>query len=218
MTNPLRSHLHHHGRFYVAAALGGITYVICRNLPSPLPLAITGDLFFLSYVVMMAVLTVALSAADLRAHAEIDDEGGAVVTLMALAALGYCCTEIFTVLNQKQPAHLLAMIFTLLGAPLGWLMFNMMAAFHYAYLFYRRAENGEPQEPPPLSFPKTEEPGVWEFLYYSFVVAMTAQTSDVDVQNSKFRRVTTLHSIVSFFFNTVLIAMSVNAVVAKVSG
>lgn len=217
MPKSLSGHWHHHGRFYVAAGLGGLAYLACRRLSPPVPLAVAGDVFFFSYVVMMAVLAATRSPADLRAHAEIDDQGGVLVALMALVALGYCCVEIFTILNQKQAVQGLTTVVVLIGAPLGWLMFHMMAAFHYAYLFYRRSENGEPQEPQPLAFPKTAEPGAAEFLYYAFVVAMTAQTSDVDVQNTKLRKVTTLHAIVSFFYNTILIAMSVNAVVARAS-
>ena len=68
-----------------------------------------------------------------------------------------------------------------------------------------------------LKFPGTGEPGSWDFLYFSFVVGMTAQVSDVQVLTTQMRRATLKHSIVSFFFNTVLIAMAVNAVVAAAS-
>src|SRR6185295_11571039 len=174
MQNRLSGHLRHHGRFYVAAAVGGLVYVSCWGLAPPLPIAAAGAAFFLSYILMMSVLALTLSRADLRARAEIENEGGGVVGSMALIVVAYCCVEIFTVINQKHTQELVT-VAVLLGAPLGWLMFHMMAAFHYAYLFYRRGENGEPQEPAPLSFPKTAEPGIWEFLYYAFVIAMTAQ-------------------------------------------
>ncbi len=63
-----------------------------------------------------------------------------------------------------------------------------------------------------LSFPGAQEPGVWEFLYYSFVVGMTAQVSDVQVLSTPMRRLTLLHGLISFVFNTALIAFAVNAV------
>jgi uncharacterized membrane protein len=66
-------------------------------------------------------------------------------------------------------------------------------------------------------FPGGAEPGPWDFLYYAFVVGMTAQVSDVQVFDTKMRRATLGHGVVSFFFNTVLIAMAVNAVVALAS-
>ena len=85
-------------------------------------------------------------------------------------------------------------------------------AFHYAYLYYSDPE--EQRRPAVCDFPDTPEPGAADFLYYSFVVGMTAQVSDVQVTSTRIRKTMLGHSIVSFFFNTVLIAMAVNAVVA----
>jgi Protein of unknown function (DUF1345) len=58
--------------------------------------------------------------------------------------------------------------------------------------------------------PHMEEPAIWDFLYYSFVVGMTAQVSDVQVSTTRMRRLTLAHGIASFFFNTVLLALAVN--------
>lgn len=211
--------MHHHGRFYVAAVLGVLVYFLCHQFQQgSLPLAAAGDAFFLSYIAMMGWMVAKLTPDDLRKNAKEDDEGITVVVLLALGVIGFCCVEIFIVLNQKNQTDIWPMLIAIAGAPLGWLMFHMMVAFHYANMFYRRGENGEPQDPPPLDFPETKEPGPWEFLYYSMVIGMTAQTSDVEVQCTAMRRTTTLHSLVSFLFNTVLIAMSVNAVVSRASG
>ena len=57
------------------------------------------------------------------------------------------------------------------------------------------------------------EPGSWDFLYYSFVVGMTAQVSDVQVLSTAMRRVTLAHGVVSFFYNTVLLALAVNVAI-----
>jgi uncharacterized membrane protein len=58
---------------------------------------------------------------------------------------------------------------------------------------------------------------VWEFLYYAFTIGTTAQTSDTNVRDTKMRRATLWHSIVSFFYNTAIIAMSINALIAIAS-
>ncbi|WP_429937839.1 DUF1345 domain-containing protein, partial [Brucella melitensis] len=65
-----------------------------------------------------------------------------------------------------------------------------------------------------FDFPGTPEPSGWDFAYYAYVIGMTAQTSDTNVTTPAMRRTTLLHSIVSFFFNTVLVAAAVNVVVA----
>ena len=63
-----------------------------------------------------------------------------------------------------------------------------------------------------LIFPGNEEPDYWDFLYYSLVVAMTAQVSDVQITNKRMRRLTTVHGVVSFFFNVIVLALTVNIV------
>jgi uncharacterized membrane protein len=86
-------------------------------------------------------------------------------------------------------------------------------AFHYANLYYRRNDHADYVAP--VNFPKCPEPGPTEFVYLAMVVGMTAQVADTNVQSTEMRRAVTLHAVVSFFFNTVLIAMAVNAAVSK---
>jgi uncharacterized membrane protein len=95
---------------------------------------------------------------------------------------------------------------------LGWLTLHSIAAFRYAHLYCERAESGnaEGEDARGLAFPQTDEPASWDFLYYSFVVGMTAQVSDVQVLTMPMRRVTLVHSVISLFFNTVLLALAVN--------
>ena len=84
-------------------------------------------------------------------------------------------------------------------------------AFHYADIHYF----GDAE--PDLEFPGGGDPGPWDFLYFSFVIGMTAQVSDVQVKTAVMRRSVLWHGIVSFFLNTVFIAMAVNAGVALAS-
>jgi uncharacterized membrane protein len=89
-------------------------------------------------------------------------------------------------------------------------------AFHYADIHYFDDPDIKGDEKD-LGFPGRGDPGPWDFLYYSFVVGMTCQVSDVQVRTTVMRRATMLHGVVSFFFNTVFIAMAVNAGVALAS-
>lgn len=116
------------------------------------------------------------------------------------------------ILNRKHHGSVAETVLTLAGAPLGWLTLQTVMAFHYANLYYRgRTRKGYVV---PIDFPHCREPGPWEFIYVSTVIGMTAQVSDTNVQSTQMRRAMTPHSIVSFFFNTVLIAMAVNAAVS----
>jgi uncharacterized membrane protein len=212
LPSALTRHAQHHGRFYFALALGAAVYAAARYFSLSAPEAIASDTFFCVFLIAGWWLVFTQSATDLDKRADIEDEGAFIVTLITLAAVVYTSFVIFTALNQKQHAGPLAMALTLAGAPLGWLTLQTVMAFRYADLYYRR--NDAKDYVPPIAFPKSEQPGPWEFVYLAMVVGMTAQVADTNVQTTPMRRAVTLHAVVSFFFNTVLIAMAVNAAVS----
>lgn len=210
--NRIRLHFWRHGRFYVAFLLGAVAGLASYQLPVPARIIAAADLFFLAYLVFIAFVVARVSPPELRQRAEIEDEGIFLVILIALAAIAVSFVAIVIVLKQKHGVAPVPLALAISGVPLGWCTLHTMAAFHYADLYYARKEHG-PQSIRGLDFPHTKEPGIWDFLYYSFTVGMTAQTSDTNVLDAKMRRATLGHSIVSFFYYTAIIAMSVNAVI-----
>jgi uncharacterized membrane protein len=98
------------------------------------------------------------------------------------------------------------------SVPLGWLTLHTVIAFHYAHLYYAAGppKGGARTDARGLGFPGAEEPTLWDFLYHSFVVGMTSQVSDVQVQSAEMRRLVLIHGVTSFFMNTVLLALAVN--------
>ena len=206
-----RSHLTHHWRFYACFLFGAVVYLALGTLPPPVRVLAGGDAFFVSYVAIMAWVAARITPKELDRKADVEDEGIFLVILFALVMIAFMFLAIITLLHQKTALDPYAIALAVAGAPLGWFMLHTMMAFHYAYLFYsepgKKAGSG-------LKFPGTDEPGAADLLYYAFVVGMTFQVSDVQVTSTRLRRMTLAHSIVSFFFNTCLIAMAVNAVVA----
>ena len=89
---------------------------------------------------------------------------------------------------------------------LSWAFTHTIFALHYAHDFY--GERGAKQGG--LNFPGDDEPDYWDFVYFSFVIGMTSQVSDVAVTSKLIRRTVNAHGIVSFFFNATLLALTVN--------
>jgi uncharacterized membrane protein len=89
---------------------------------------------------------------------------------------------------------------------------------HYAFEYYQGRETSAKGHRGEivggLEFPGGEEPDGTAFLYFSYVIGMTAQTSDTSVTSNAMRRIVVIHSIFSFFFNTVIVAAAVNIVVS----
>ncbi|HEY4256976.1 MAG TPA: DUF1345 domain-containing protein [Candidatus Udaeobacter sp.] len=179
-----------------------------------MPEAIAADAFFVAFLAAFAITVPWDVPQKLKESAQIEDEGALSVSLIIFAAIAYCCWAIFKNLNGKEVASPLWRMVSLAGAPLGWFVIHCNETLHYSNLYYKKLPREKKQEKT-LGFPGTKEPCAWDFFYFSLVVGMTAQTSDIEVRGYEMRRTVTIHALVSFFFNTVLIAMAINAAVSK---
>jgi len=203
-------HFRRHGRFYVALAVGAIVLAILHGLkPWALRGLLAGNAFFLVYLVLTAGFLARGTPEQLRRNAATEDEGLPLILLVTATAIALSLAAIFLLLRAgtaETPAGALAVA----GVPLGWLTLHTLAAFHYANMYYAPRPGGGDRAG--LDFPGTEEPGPWDFLYFAFVIGIAAQVSDVAVRSTPLRRVALAHGITSFFYNTVILALVVNAV------
>lgn len=215
-------HVRHHGRFYLAAIAGIAIWLAARSLPWPLPTLSGGDAFFLIYLALMTRFAWRTTPEDLRRRASVEDEGIPLIVALALAAIAFSLVAIFSLLNRDSTPEPAELALAILSVPLGWLMLHTIAAFHYAHLFYAASDGDSLLSPDTaprdrdaggLNFPGEGDPGAWDFLYFSFVIGMTAQVSDVTVERSDLRRLVLFHGVASFFYNTVLLALAVNVAV-----
>jgi uncharacterized membrane protein len=218
----IRGHLLHHARFYLSALLGAVVWGLTQvfplaALPPPLPIILAGDAFFAIYLMLTMLLALYEIPSKMRSRASIEDEGFGLIAAMTLTAVALSIGSIFSLLHQGGEVSRIGLWLSIANLPLGWLTLHMAAAFHYAHLYYAKAvgKDGKPRDAGGLQFPGDGEPVMWDFLYYSFVIGMTAQVSDVQTLGTSMRRLTLLHGIVSFFFNTVLLALTVNIVVSQ---
>jgi uncharacterized membrane protein len=209
----LTAHLRHHQRFYLALMLGVLAWMIVRLTTPPWHLAVAGNTFFGVYLASMAELARHTTASDLRRRAASTDEGILLIVLITLAAIVLSLGSIFALLNAPSSRDTLRLALSLVSLPLGWVTLHTVMALHYAHLFYDSRASDHAAVAGGLQFPDTPEPDLWDFLYYAFVVGMTAQVSDVQVLDTRMRRVTLAHGVVSFFFNTVILALAVNVAV-----
>ena len=98
---------------------------------------------------------------------------------------------------------------TIIGS---WLLVHTIFAMHYAHEYYQDHQTQSECKAGGLAFPEDIEPDYWDFLYFSFVIGMTSQVSDIQITSRSMRRLSLLHSILSFFINTAIVAMSINII------
>lgn len=173
--------------------------------------------FFLCYLLLTAWRVPRLTAAHLEHYATDTDEPVAVIFAVTFAAVAVSTGSLFVVLNRPAVSSG-EFVLAFASVALGWFTIHTMAAMHYAHLYWRPGSaETDPDTGRGLDFPGKAAPGAYDFLYFAFVIGMTAQTSNVAITSTAMRKVNLLHAIVSFFFNTVLVAAAVNAAVSLAS-
>lgn len=179
----------------------------------PVRLVMAGDAFFAAYLVAIVSFVGRGTPTFLRRRSRYADEGIPLIGLITLTAIGMSLGAIFYLLNAHPEPRLFELAASFACVVLGWLTLHTVAALHYAHLYYTDADGGDEvnRDAGGLVFPGDTEPTTWDFLYYSFVIGMTAQVSDVQVTSATMRKLTLVHGVVSFFVNTVLVALAVNA-------
>ena len=136
------------------------------------------------------------------------DEGAFAILVLAViavvASLGAIFAELATV-DRSNPGYGLYMALVIATVVLSWAFTHTIFALHYAHDFYGTGErrNG-------LDFPGQAQPDYWDFVYFSFVIGMTFQVSDVSITHKSIRRMVVAHGALSFFFSTAILAMTVN--------
>ena len=146
-------------------------------------------------------------AAQMRKAAEANDANRAGLLVLTGVTMLVILTSVAKEMQEKSDALAIALVIVTLV--LAWLFSNSIYALHYAHLFYSDCD-GDGKDAGGVDFPKCPEPDYWDFLYFSFTLGMTFQTSDVEISSRKVRRVVLGHCLAAFVFNIGVLAFTIN--------
>lgn len=180
-------------------------------------LLIAWDAGAVLYLGLLASTMFTETVDQIRARAERQDEGALAILVIACLAASASLVAIVVQLvglgavpSAERGAHLALGGFTILCS---WTLLHAFFTLHYAGIYY----HGGKAEPC-LGFPGNSEPDYVDFLYFSYTVGCTSQTSDVAVTTRHARGIVLLHSVLTFVFNTSILAMAINVGASLVSG
>jgi uncharacterized membrane protein len=117
--------------------------------------------------------------------------------------------------NPKQAGYPFHVGFAILSVALSWIMIHTIFAIRYTHLYYNlmyEERMSQKEHKGGLIFPSDEPPDYFDFAYFSFVIGMTWQVSDVQITSKRIRRIVLLHALLSFLYNTVILALSINII------
>lgn len=172
------------------------------------------DAFALVSLALLWAAVVTADAAHIRVVARTEDPGRVwtfVFILAASLASLLAVVALLDVMRTEQPgAPRHYVVLSVVGVMTAWLLVHTLFTLRYAHLYYDPEQDGGEGG---LLFPgPAAEPDYLDFAYFAFVIGMTAQTADISISGRQLRRVSLLHGLISFGFNTAVVALTVGAV------
>jgi uncharacterized membrane protein len=169
-------------------------------------LLVCWDIFAALYLVLAYIMMFRCGLVHIRRNAVMQDDGRFLIVLVtALGAFASIGAIVFELGDAHRSAQALSLATVTIA--LSWAAVHTAFALHYAHDYYRGTKPGGLQFP---SGDQHDHADYWDFVYFSFVIGMTAQVSDVGITDKTIRRTVTVHGVISFVFNTALLALMVN--------
>lgn len=207
-----------HHILFLTAVLAGVVALVVAFFIAPRFAVLAGAItLFVVYLALVAIILPSMTSDVLRARAAEADTPVVLIFAVVLAVVGVCCALLFMALNRHGTPAVLEVGFAILSVLLGWFTIHTMAALHYAYEYYGPVEkvSGSGTKPAGgLDFPHDDAPDGVEFLYFAYVIGVAFAVSDVQVHSRSMRRIVLIHSTFAYFFNTLILAATVNVAVA----
>lgn len=165
------------------------------------------------YLTLVTYMMIKADRRNIHLRARLQDEGKFVVLLLVVLAMLVSLGAIFAQLaaakdlnGAERYAHIALAVLTILSS---WAFTHVMFAQHYAHDYYVALAN---HQPPGLDFPGETAPDYGDFVYFACIIGTSGQTADIGFSSRAMRRIGLVHSVLAFFFNTTLVALTINIV------
>jgi uncharacterized membrane protein len=211
MSRPMRL-IYARPRTFISLGVGIVAYLLMPASLRPTTRFVLGwDALIAAYLVLVYAMMLCNDHQHIRRSAAMQDDGRFVILLVtAIGAFASIAAIVVELGTHRGAAELTIAITTI---ALSWAAVHTTFALHYAHDYYLHPPGG-------LQFPsgdKEDHADYWDFVYFSFVIGMTAQVSDVGITDKTIRRTATAHGIISFIYNTALLALTVNIAASAIS-
>ncbi len=210
----LYEHLHAHARLIIAVIVGVVAWWFLPLNDNVTRILAAWNVAGWLYVILITAMMLRCEIAGIKRQASLEEESRTVLlilTVFASLAMVLAIVAQLSALNEDHSSgRTLKFGLAFSTILVSWFLVHLVFALYYAHEFHSESRGASRGSGGGLKFSGEHIPDYLDFVYFSFVVGTTAQTSDVEVCSRKMRRVVTLHGLLSFFFNTTVIALVVN--------
>jgi uncharacterized membrane protein len=212
--NFLRDIIVGHVRLFIAIAIGALSMLrFPRAWPTREVAIAAWDVGAAAYLLLLVLFFIRSPPQSMEGNARAQEAGEWTLFFLVLAgataSFAAILGEFGSMKGVEGEAKLEKVAVVAVTLALSWLLTQAIFALRYAHEYYSRSLEGADLDAG-LVFPNENKPDYWDFLYFAVVLGMTFQVSDVQITSRKLRRLATLHGMLGFLFNTVIIALTVN--------
>lgn len=210
--------LHESHKLLISIVLAVITWlgVPFTGLNSALPHIMLGwDVFALSLLIMNWITFFTTTSHDIRQRAKIEDASRIVIfTVVLVCTFASLLAVVLLLVSRSEKADWkgIYLAVAIAGMVFSWLLVHTIYTLRYAHMYYANHPSKKDTHAGGLEFPEEEHPDFIDFAYFSFVLGMTFQVSDVQITSKTLRRLALMHGMLSFGYNTVIVALTINVV------
>lgn len=213
---PLINRLSGFQKLFICLLIGIIAFVITPTGVKPLVRVMIGwDSFSLLMVAFGWITFFQTTAQQIRVQAKVQDENRVVIfSIVLIATLAGLIAVIILIITKTENTYQSEMKIPLAvaGMFLSWLLIHTTFTLRYAHIFYGNHREKPDTNAGGLEFPKEDKPDYLDFAYFSFNIGMTFQVSDVEITTKRLRKLVLLHSLISFIYATIMIALTINVI------
>ena len=213
-----------HYRLMIALLACVIVYFIFRNsVTVPALILVTWIGFSLTVILLNWIIILSSHPREVRKIAKLQDSSRTFLflfittaSIVSLGAIVYLLKSTKGLSEVGKNEHILLAITAVV---ISWWLLHTIFTLRYAHLYYDPNVDIDGETPAigGLQFPGRDEPDYLDFVYFSFIIGMTFQVSDVNITSRRIRRICTWHALMSFAFNTAILALSINVISGMVS-
>ncbi len=214
---PIFDRINSFQKLFICIAIAVAVYFIVeiKNIDLLTHVMIGWDTFSLCMIVMSWVTFFITSSEQIREQARVQDQGASIIFILVLISTIASFLAVLLLLVVKRSGHEThswRLPIAIAGMIFSWFLIHTIFTLRYAHIYYGDHPTTPDKYLGGLSFPDDATPEYIDFAYFSFVLGMTFQVSDVDITSKRFRKIALWHSLLSFGFNTIMIALTINVI------
>ena len=206
--------LHAIHKIIICIVLAIVAYFIADIKDNALTRLMIGwNTFSLSMIIMEWITFKITTPDEIRKQAQVQDASRAAIFIIVLiSAFASFFAVLLLVISGKEETQAFDIPVAVAGMFFSWFLVHTIFAMRYAHIYYGDRETNPDMHAGGLVFPDDDKPGYSDFAYFSFVLGMTFQVSDIQITSKRLRRIALLHGILSFGFNTIIVALTINVI------